>query len=93
MTQLGGSDVIYDNRAESTSGTIGFLTEPFDAPMELTGTVVLDLYLTSDQPDGAIHAYLDAVEASTPADSVMGFIRVFLQAPAPVLFPGVKRTF
>ncbi|MEJ2089040.1 MAG: CocE/NonD family hydrolase, partial [Gammaproteobacteria bacterium] len=61
MTQLGGGDVVYDNRADATSRTSGFVTEPFEAPMELTGTVVLDLYLASDQRDGAVHAYLDAV--------------------------------
>ena len=61
MTQLGGGDVIYDQRATATQKGIAFLSEPFTEPMELTGTAVLNLHLTTDQPDGALHAYLDAI--------------------------------
>jgi predicted acyl esterase len=61
MTQLGGGDVIYDARNEATAGAMRFETPPLEADMELTGTVVLNLLLESDRPDGALHAYLDAV--------------------------------
>ncbi len=61
MTQLGGGDVYYDDRNAATATALRFETPPLAADMELTGTVTLDLTLTSDQPDGALHAYLDAV--------------------------------
>lgn len=61
MTQLGGSDVIYGDREAATRRAVSFLSEPFAEAMELTGSPVLDLVLSTDQPDGAVHAYLDAV--------------------------------
>lgn len=61
MTQLGGGDVFYDDRNAATASALRFESPPVEADMELTGTVTLSLLLTSDQPDGALHAYLDAV--------------------------------
>jgi putative CocE/NonD family hydrolase len=61
MTQLGGGDVIYNDRDEATANALRFETPPLEADMELTGTAVLNLILSVDQPDGALHAYLDAV--------------------------------
>jgi len=61
MTQLGGGDVSYPDRDAAAAKYAVFTSAPFNADMELTGTVTLDLFLTSDQPDGALHAYLDAV--------------------------------
>ncbi len=61
MTQLGGGDVIYNDRNAATALALRFETPPLEADMELTGTVVLNLMLESDQPDGALHAYLDAL--------------------------------
>ena len=61
MTQLGGGDVFYDDRNAATSNALKFESPPMAADMELTGTVTLSLTLTTDQPDGALHAYLDAV--------------------------------
>ena len=61
MTQLGGGDVFYDDRNSATETALRFESPALEADMELTGTVSLSLMLTSDQPDGALHAYLDAV--------------------------------
>jgi hypothetical protein len=61
MTQLGGGDVVYDQRNQAAADNVTFLSAPLDESMELTGTVTLKVVLTSDQPDGALHAYLDAV--------------------------------
>ncbi len=61
MTQLGGGDVFYDNRNAATETALRFESPALTADMELTGTVTVHLTLTSDQPDGALHAYLDAV--------------------------------
>ncbi len=61
MTQLGGGDVLYDQRKEMSDKLLSYQTEAFEADMELTGTVVLDLWLSSDQPDGALHVYLEDI--------------------------------
>ena len=61
MTQLGGGDVYYDDRNSATETALRFESPALEADMELTGTVTISLTLTSDQPDGALHAYLDAV--------------------------------
>ncbi len=61
MTQLGGSDVVYDRNRPELSSLLRYQTAPFEQDMELTGNVVLDLWLTSDQSDGAVHAYLEEV--------------------------------
>jgi putative CocE/NonD family hydrolase len=61
MTQLGGGDVFYDDRNAATASALRFESAPLEADLELTGTVSLNLVLTSDQPAGALHAYLDAI--------------------------------
>lgn len=61
MTQLGGGDVNYNRRAEMDEKLLTYQTEPFEKDMELTGTVVLDLWMSSDQEDGALHAYLEDI--------------------------------
>jgi putative CocE/NonD family hydrolase len=61
MTQLGGGDVVYDRRKEMDKKLLTYQSAPFEADMELTGTVVLDLWMSSDQPDGALHAYLEDI--------------------------------
>jgi putative CocE/NonD family hydrolase len=61
MTQLGGGDVVYNQRAEMAEKLLTYQTTPFEQDMELTGTVVLDLWMSSDQPDGALHAYLEDI--------------------------------
>lgn len=61
MTQLGGGDVVYDRNRPELAKLLTYQTEPFEQDMELTGTVVLDLWLASDRPDGVVHAYLEDV--------------------------------
>ncbi len=60
-TQLRGSDVVYDRRAATAPRLATYTSRPFDRDMELTGTVVASLWLTSDRSDGALHAYLEDV--------------------------------
>lgn len=60
MTQLEGADVIYRRRLEAR-GLLTYQTPPFRQDMELTGTPVLTLWLTSDRPQGALHVYLEDV--------------------------------
>jgi len=59
LTQLGGSDVYYPQRATATADLLNYSTPEFSRDTELVGNVIVDLWLTSDQPDGAIHVYLD----------------------------------
>ena len=60
-TQLGGGDVIYDLRNEMADRMLTYTSPEFSADTEVTGSVVLDLWMTSDQPEGALHAYLEDV--------------------------------
>jgi putative CocE/NonD family hydrolase len=59
LTQLGGSDVYYQDRAATTDRLLFYDTPPFETDTELTGNVVVDFWLTSDLPDGTVHVYLD----------------------------------
>ncbi len=61
MTQLGGSDVHYARRAEMTEKLLTFTSPQFTEDTELTGSPALDLWMTSDVPEGALHAYLEDV--------------------------------
>jgi hypothetical protein len=60
MTQLDGADVFYP-RSSGAEGLLAYQTLPFEQDMELTGTVVLVLWLSTDRDAGAIHAYLEDV--------------------------------
>ncbi len=60
-TQMGGGDVIYDRRNEMAERVLHYTSEPFEADTELTGSIVLDLWMTSDRTSGALHTYLEDV--------------------------------
>ncbi len=90
MTQLSGDDVVYDARNAHAAGAAVFVTEPFQAPMELTGTVTVELILTTDTPDGAVHAYLDLLAPDGSARYLTeGVIRLRHRrvSPEPPLYP------
>ncbi|MCP5181857.1 MAG: CocE/NonD family hydrolase [Pseudomonadales bacterium] len=58
ITQLGGLDVDYrDNPAQG----LAYVSEPMQQDTELTGSPVLDLWMTSTRDDGALHVYLEAL--------------------------------
>ncbi len=58
VTQLEGSDVDYSENA--ASGLI-YTSAPFSEDMVLTGSPIIDLWMTSTRDDGALHAYLESV--------------------------------
>ncbi|MCF8475290.1 MAG: CocE/NonD family hydrolase [Emcibacter sp.] len=60
-TQLGGSDVFYGNRAEVDRDLLVYDSEPLESAMEITGTPVVDIYLSSSHGDGGIIAYLEMI--------------------------------
>lgn len=61
LTQLGGGIVDYGDRAEEDQKLLTYTSEPLSADVEITGSPVLTLNLSSTAPDGAIHAYLEDV--------------------------------
>ncbi len=60
-TQMGGSDVIYNQRNAMGERVLHYTSEPFTEDTELTGSIVLDLWMTSDRTAGALHSYLEDV--------------------------------
>jgi putative CocE/NonD family hydrolase len=60
-TQLGGDDVIYPDRAAEDKKLLTYTGPPLESDLEITGSPVLTLDLTSTASDGAVHAYLEDV--------------------------------
>ncbi|MGA7711481.1 MAG: CocE/NonD family hydrolase [Rhizomicrobium sp.] len=60
-TQLGGGDVIYPDRAAEDKKLLTYTSAPLDADMEITGSPILTLQISSTASDGAVHAYLEDV--------------------------------
>jgi hypothetical protein len=60
-TQLGGGDVVYPDRAAEDKKLLTYTSSPLDTDLEITGSPVLTLEMTSTASDGAIHAYLEDV--------------------------------
>ncbi|MDP1737985.1 MAG: CocE/NonD family hydrolase [Caulobacter sp.] len=59
-TQLGGP-VDYGDRASSAAFRLNYTSSPLARPLEITGQPVVELWLTSSTPDGALHVYLEDV--------------------------------
>ena len=59
-TQLDGSDVVYDRRAEQVPKLLSYRSEPLAREMEITGHAVVTLRMRSTHEDGAFYVYLDA---------------------------------
>jgi putative CocE/NonD family hydrolase len=60
-TGFGGGDVVYPDRAEADKKLLVYTSEPLDADLEITGTPVVTIELSSTTSDGALHAYLEDV--------------------------------
>jgi putative CocE/NonD family hydrolase len=61
-TQLGGTDVFYGDRQAADELLLSYTSAPLDNDTEISGHPVVDLYLSSSHEDGAIIAYLEAVD-------------------------------
>jgi uncharacterized protein len=59
--QLGGGNVVYPDRATEDKKLLTYASVPLDADLEITGSPVLTLEMSSTTGDGAIHAYLEDV--------------------------------
>jgi hypothetical protein len=60
-TGFGGGDVVYPDRAEEDRKLLVYTSEPLEADLEITGTPVLTVEMSSTTSDGALHAYLEDV--------------------------------
>jgi putative CocE/NonD family hydrolase len=57
-----GQPIIYDNRNKIDEKLLCYTSQPFDKDTEITGQIVLCLYLASTHEDGAVFAYFEDVD-------------------------------
>jgi putative CocE/NonD family hydrolase len=60
-TGFGGGDVVYPDRADEDKKLLVYTSAPLEADLEITGTPVLTVEMSSTTGDGALHAYLEDV--------------------------------
>lgn len=60
-TQRGGTDVDYGDRVKVDRRLLTYTSEPLAASMEITGTPLVHLVMSSTEGDGAVIAYLESV--------------------------------
>lgn len=60
-TGLGGGDVVYPDRAEEDKKLLAYTSGPLESDLEITGSPVLTIEMSSTSSDGAVHAYLEDV--------------------------------
>ena len=60
-TQLGGSDVVYPDRAATDATLLTYTSAPLSNDVEITGVPVVWLKVSSSHTDGAFFAYLEDV--------------------------------
>lgn len=60
-TGFGGGDVVYPDRANEDKKLLVYTSAPLETDLEITGTPVLTLEISSTASDGALHAYLEDV--------------------------------
>jgi putative CocE/NonD family hydrolase len=61
-TQLGGSDVIYPDRAEEDKKLLTYTSPPMANDIVITGHPLVTLYISSTAKDGAFFVYLEDVD-------------------------------
>jgi putative CocE/NonD family hydrolase len=59
-TQLGGADVVYDEREAQIAKLLSYRSAPLTEDLEITGHPVAALRVRSTHEDGAFYVYLDA---------------------------------
>jgi len=58
-TGYGGGDVVYPDRAEEDKKLLVYNSAPLETDLEITGSPVLTIEMSTDTTDGAVHAYLE----------------------------------
>jgi len=61
-TQLGGTEVFYGDREEQDRKLLVYTSSALQKDIEITGTPVIELFMSSTHKDGAIIAYLEMVD-------------------------------
>ena len=61
VTGFGGGDVVYPDRAHEDKKLLVYNSDPLDSDLEITGSPVLTIEMSSTTSDGALHAYLEDV--------------------------------
>jgi len=64
QTQLGGTAVIYPDRAKEDRKLLTYTSLPLTEDTEITGYPIITLYVTSTATDGAFFVYLEDVDTS-----------------------------
>jgi putative CocE/NonD family hydrolase len=60
-TQMGG-DVVYPDRSEQDARLLTYTSDPLNRNIEITGSPIITLFVSSTHSDGAIFAYLEDVD-------------------------------
>jgi uncharacterized protein len=60
-TGFGGGDVVYPDRASEDKKLLVYTSSPLETDLEVTGTPILTVEMSSTASDGALHAYLEDV--------------------------------
>ncbi len=61
-TQMGQAVLNLDNRGEMDSRMLTYTTSQLDTPLQITGSPVINLAVSSDQEDAALIVYLEDVD-------------------------------
>ena len=80
-TQMGGGSVQYPERATMNELMQTYTSPPLHQPLEITGSPVLKLYMSSSSPDAAIYSYLEALSPDGTVTYITdGQLRLFNRA-------------
>jgi uncharacterized protein len=60
-TGFGGGDVVYPDRASEDKKLLVYTSAPLETDLEITGTPILTIDMSSTTSDGVLHAYLEDV--------------------------------
>jgi putative CocE/NonD family hydrolase len=63
-TQAQGEDVVYADRKEQDARLLAYTSAPLDTDLEITGSPIVTLHVSSTASDGAFFAYLERVDAA-----------------------------
>ncbi len=61
-TQAQGEDVIYADRAAQSEGLLTYTSAPLESNLEITGSPVVTLFVSTTETDGAVFAYFERVD-------------------------------
>jgi putative CocE/NonD family hydrolase len=98
FTNMGGGDVIYPNRKEEDKKLLSYTTPVLDSDIEITGSIIVKLQVSSTHSDGAFFAYLEDVAPDGKVTYVTeGMLRAvhrkISEDPAPYVMLGPNHSF